>query len=174
LATLSALGFLVALAIVGGLAFSDTAFGQACAIAFVPGLSIGIGIVGNAWYSKKGLNEQLATAAQTAAYTTYHLKRSVSYVDERLGFAYENLQAGLLHGAVLEIISAKTATELSFGVAQQSIRQWESMSLAGAQAAQAVFEQDDDELRPRIRLGDSPRTPPNADENGTPGGREDG
>jgi hypothetical protein len=157
LQTLAILGGLAAVSIVGGLAFSDNAFGQACAIAIVPGLSIAIGIVGNRWYSKQGLDQQMAKATQNAVDTTLHLERSVRYVDDRLSEAQDHLENGRGYSGLIEVVRAKTATELSYGTAQQASRQWESVSASGAPAAQAVFTENDDEMRPRIREDNNPK-----------------
>jgi hypothetical protein len=147
-----------ALSIVGGLALGDSPLGKTCVIGLVPFFSIGVGIAGNHWYSKRSLDQQLASAVQNALYTTLHLKRSVLYVDDRLGSAHEHLEKSEVYEAIIEVVRAKTATELSFGTAQQSSRQWESISKTGARAAQSLFVEDDDELRPRMRLGNNPRT----------------
>lgn len=97
------------------------------------------------------------SAVQNAMYTTLNLKRSVMYVDDRLGEAREHLEDNLGLDALIEVVRAKTATELSLGTAQQSSRQWESISKSGAQAAQSLFVEDDDEWRPRIREGNNPK-----------------
>ncbi len=159
LVTLAVLGVLAALSIIGGLVFGgDTALGKACVVGFIPAFSIAIGIVATHWYSRRNLNAQLASLVQNAMYTTLHLKRSVRYVDDRLGSAIEHLENGRAVNALLEVVRAKTATELSFGTAQQSSRQWESISESGARAAHLLFVADDDELRPRIIPGNNPKT----------------
>lgn len=166
--TLGILGVLVVLtllSIVGGLVSGgDTALGKTCVVALIPAFSIAIGIAAAHWYSKRGLDQQLASVVQNATYTTLHLKRSVQYVDGRLSLAMEHLDNSRPANALLEVVRAKTATELSVGTAQQSSRQWESVSEVGAHAAQLLFVEDDGELkqltpqRPRMELGNNPKT----------------
>lgn len=158
LLVLAVLGVLTALSIIGGLVFGDTALGKTCVIGLVPTFSLVFGIVATHWYSKRGLDEELASAVQTATYTTLQLKRSVEYADDCLGAAQSLLENKRSFSALLEVVRAKTATELSLGTAQQSSRQWESISKSGAQAAQSWFVEDDDEWRPRIREGSDPKT----------------
>ena len=153
------LGVLTALSIVGGLVFGgDTALGKTCVIALIPAFSIAIGIVVQQWYSKRGLDERLASAVQNAMYTTLNLRRGVQYADDRLGAAQEHLENGEGYSALIEVVRGKTATELSLGTAQQSSREWEMISETGARAAQSLFVEDDEQWRPRIREGNDPKT----------------
>jgi len=150
--------FIVAiLSIIGALALGDTPLGKACVIGFVPASSIGVGIVGNHWYSKRKLDTELAKAVQKAMHTTLSLKKSVRYIDERLEFAFKALTNGSINWGILEVVSAKTASELFFANAQQSAQQLELISESEAQQARVVFGDDEDESRPRIALGDSPK-----------------
>lgn len=158
LVTLAMLGVLAALSIIGGLVFGDSALGKTCVIGLVPAFSIAIGVVANHWISRRGFDQQLASEVQNAMYTTLHLKRSVQYVDDRLRSAQDHLENNRRYNALIEVVRAKTATELSFGTAQQSSRQWESISASGARAAHLLFVEDDDEMRPRIIPGHNPRT----------------
>ena len=159
----SALLFLVTLvigallSIIGGLALGDTPLGKACVIGFVPAFSIGIGIVGTHLYGKRNLDTELAKAVQNALHTTSNLKKSVRYIDERLEFALKALVNGSTNWGILEVVSAKTASELSFASAQQSAMQWELISESGAQQAPVLFVEDDGESRPRIVLRDDPK-----------------
>lgn len=111
--TLIALGILTLLAIVGGVAFAGSAFGNACAIAFVPALSVAIGVVAHRWYS--GRNQDR---------TALQLQQSVRYVNDRLRIAAEHLENGQTYGAALEIVRAQTTTELSlaFGAPDTAVR----------------------------------------------------
>jgi hypothetical protein len=150
--------FIVAiLSIIGALALGDTPLGKACVIGFVPASSIGVGIVGNHWYSKRKLDTELAKAVQKAMHTTLSLKKSVRYIDERLEFAFKALTNGSINWGILEVVSAKTASELFFANAQQSAQQLELISESEVQQARVVFGEDEDESRPRIALGDSPK-----------------
>lgn len=128
LQTLAILGSLALVSVLGAVAFPGNAIGNACVVAFIPGLCIAIGILGTRWYSTQALNQQLAQAIQNAVHATLHLKRSVSYVDDRLAAAQGHMDSGNQDGALLEVVRAKTATELSLGSAEQAARQWESLS----------------------------------------------
>lgn len=150
-------GVLAVLSIAGSVAFAESAFGLLCAVGFVPGLSILIGIAGTHWYSKRDLAEQLEKTVQIARYTTLHLESSVAYVDDRLSDAYEQIAQGEFSDALLEVVRAKTASELSIGTARLSSRQWAVISPTGAQVAASYFGQDANEMRPRIKLGNNPK-----------------
>src|SRR5580693_4028351 len=150
--------FIVAiLSIIGALALGDTPLGKTCVIGFVPASSIGVGIVGNHWYSKRKLDAELAKTVQKAMHTTLSLKKSVRYIDERLEFAFKALTNGSINWGILEVVSAKTASELFFANAQQSAQQLELISESEVQQARVVFGEDEDESRPRIALGDGPK-----------------
>lgn len=140
---LAILGGLAGLSIFGALAFPGNPIGQACVIAFVPGLCITLGILGTRWYAGQELSQSHTKATQNALYATLHMKKSVRYVDERLADAQHHLESGSKEGALIEVVRAKTATELSLGTAEQSVRQWET-----------VFSSD--APLPRIIAGDGP------------------
>jgi hypothetical protein len=171
----SALLFLVMLAIIalvsiiGGLALGDTPLGKTCIVGFIPASFVGIGIVGTHLYGKRNRDAELAKAVQNATYTTLSLKDSVRYIDERLEFALKALMNNSINWGILEVVSAKTASELSFANAQQSARQWELISQSEAQRAHLLFGEDADESRPRNELGDDPniaRAGGSSDDNG--------
>lgn len=125
---LALLSGLAAASIFGALAFPLNPLGQACVIAFVPGLCITIGILGARWHIGQGLSQHLVKATQHTVSTTLQLKRSVRYVDERLSAAQQQLESGSSEGALIEVVRAKTATELSLGVADHTPRQWEPLT----------------------------------------------
>lgn len=124
---LAILGGLAAFSIVGAVAFPGTPLGQACVIAIVPGLSLAIGIAGSRWRDDQGVHSHVVNATQHAVYAAMNLKRSVRYVDERLSKAQGHLESGSKESALIEVVRAKTATELSLGAAEQAAGQWESL-----------------------------------------------
>ncbi|MBX9640446.1 MAG: hypothetical protein K2X97_12160 [Mycobacteriaceae bacterium] len=121
---LALLSGLAVVSIFGALAFPANPIGQACVIAFVPGLSIAIGIVGTRWHAGQQLDQHLWKATQNAVYTSQQLRRLVHYVDERLSAARTHLESGSDDGVRIEVVRAKTATELSLGVTSPSSHQW--------------------------------------------------
>lgn len=147
------LGGLAAVSILGALALPGNAFGQACIVAFVPGLCLTLGILGTRWYSGQALDQQLAQTIQHATEATLHLKKSVRYVDDRLATAQGHLDSGDKDGALIEVVRAKTATELSLGAAEQAARQWESLS--GMQTSPPDLAGSGHQSRPRT--GPPPR-----------------
>lgn len=122
---LALLSGLAAASIFGALAFPTNPIGQACVIAFVPGLCIAIGIFGTRWHTRQGIDQHLLEATRHAVNTTVQLQRSVRYVDERLSAAQTHLESGSEDVALIEIVRAKTATELSLGSAEMPSRRWE-------------------------------------------------
>lgn len=130
LETIAVLAGLGALSLVGAFTFAGTAIGQACVIAFTPGLCIAIGILGNRWYSRHAPDQQLARATHGAIFATLHLKRSVRYVDERLSAAQRHFENGRHDSGLTEVVRAKTATELALGTTEQPPSQRKSAQAA--------------------------------------------
>lgn len=155
--------FLTVLSIVKALnAKPDDALGKVCVIAAVPLLSLFIGVLANRLFHDLSTGETIRRDVQMAALTTYRLRSSVQYVDERLAFAIalllQNFQESAYSAyAMLELVSAKTATELAFGMAQQSASQFEMISRAGAAAAKDIFAADEGQARPKITYSDDPK-----------------
>jgi hypothetical protein len=94
---------------------------------------------------------------KNAVYAVLHLKRSVRYVDERLSVAQSHLESGNSDGALIEVVRAKTATELSLSAAEQASNRWESLSASGSRATQSAFTAGDHHGLPRIAEGSNPR-----------------
>ncbi|OBK75017.1 hypothetical protein [Mycobacterium sp. 1274761.0] len=133
--------------------------GKVCNGAAVPLLSIAIGYYGNRFFHGKSEKENLRRDVQMATYTTLHTRHSVEYVDERLKFAIAHLLVnGSADAALLELVSAKTATEIAFGMTQQSARQFELISPHGAAKAKDIFTADNPTARPKIIRGDNPKS----------------
>lgn len=142
----------------GVTAESNDALGRVCNVAAVPLLSIAIGYLISQLFHGLAEKENLRRDVQAATYTTLHLGHTVQYVDDRLEFAAGHLLAGDAYEALLYVVSAKTATENAFGLAQQSARQFELISAAGATTARDIFTVDNREARPKMKLGDNPKT----------------
>lgn len=133
---LGALGLCAILSIAGSLAL-DNALGKSCAVVFVPGFALAFGVVANRWYSGLGDDRRRRNGIQNAGHSTSDLERSVEYVDAKLAFALTEFGAERHQQAMVALIQAKTASELSFATAQES---------AGHGP------------RPRIRDGGAPKT----------------
>ncbi|AYE96951.1 hypothetical protein C0J29_21310 [Mycobacterium paragordonae] len=129
---LALLSGFAALSIFGALAFPANPIGQACVIAFVPGLCIAIGIFGTRWYAGQKIDQHLWKTMQNAVHTTQQLRRSLQYVDDRLSAARTHLDSGSDDGVLIEVVRAKTATEISVGVTESASQQWGRTLPAGA------------------------------------------
>src|SRR6185437_11627834 len=160
LLTLAMLCGAAALGVVGGLALPNSFVGHACAVVLVPGLSIALGVLANRWYTAHVTDQHSAATTRTAAHPTAQLERSVRFVDERLADAQGHLQKGDSFGALIEIVRAKTATELG----TEPSRQAESV----APREHALLNDDDDDMRPRIREGNDPKIAQGRDETTPP------
>jgi len=134
---LGALGLCLILSIAASLAL-DNVLGKSFAAVFVPGFALAFGVVANRWYSGLDGDRRSRNGVQDAGDSTSDLERSVEYVDAKLAFALTAFGTERHQQAVVALIQAKTATELSFGTAQGS-------------AGHAP--------RPRIRDGGAPKTP---------------
>ncbi len=108
---LGALGLGALLSIAGSVAL-DNALGKTCAVVFVPGFALAFGAVAHHWYRSLGQERQHAPGRAP------DLARSVEYVDTKLAFALNALGTDRQQQAVVALIQAKTATELSFGSGQ--------------------------------------------------------
>lgn len=136
---LGALGLSALASILGSLTL-DNALGAACAIVLVPGFSLAFGVVAHKWYAGLGEEHRIGKDVKNASEPTPDLERSVEYVDGKLTFALNALGTERHQQAVIALIQAKTATELSFGTAREAAPH----------------------PRPRIRDGGAPTTPRNA------------
>ncbi|MCV7227943.1 hypothetical protein [Mycolicibacterium komossense] len=126
---LGALGLCTLLSIAGSVALDD-ALGKTCAVVFVPGFALALGVVAHHWYLSLSTEDRTLKSGSSSA--PLELRRSVEYVDSKLAFALNALGTDRQQQAVIALIQAKTATELSFGPGQEPVRP---------------------SLRPRIRAG---------------------
>ena len=116
---LAALGLGTLLSIAGSLTFDDV-LGKSCAVLFVPGFALAFGVFANRWYSGLVDDRQNRNGVQDAGDSRTDLERSVEYVDAKLAFALTAFGTERHQQAVVALIQAKTATELSFGAAKES------------------------------------------------------
>jgi hypothetical protein len=121
---LGALGILTVLGIVGSVAL-DNSFGRTCAVVFVPILSVAFGAIAHRTYGGAGgeraPRKDIKKNASKTTGATADLQRSVEYVDSKLAFALNALGTERQQQAVIALIQAKTATELSFTTATESV-----------------------------------------------------
>ncbi|WP_140697921.1 hypothetical protein [Mycolicibacterium hodleri] len=111
---LGALALSVAVSAAGSLTL-DSALGVTCAVVFVPGFSLAFGVVAHRWYISLGEGRAPSTDVKDETPSTPDLHRSVEYVDGKLAFALSAFGTERHQEAVVALIQAKTATELSFG-----------------------------------------------------------
>lgn len=107
---LGALGLAALLSIIGSTALDNT-LGATCAVAFVPGFSLAFGAVAHHFF--RGPADQ---------HSAPDLERSIEYVDGKLACALNAFGTERHQQAVIALIQAKTATELFFGTAQESVQ----------------------------------------------------
>ncbi|MDF2826410.1 MAG: hypothetical protein K0R68_3818, partial [Mycobacterium sp.] len=137
------IGMLVGL--VGAIAL-DTALGLICTVVVVPVCSLTLGALGHRWYS--GLGAQRArTDTAPAQPAPSDLKRSVEYVDKKLGVALNTFGTEQHQQAVIALFQAKTAVELTLGTERDTTGYGE-MPLPA----------DEHQLRPRIRVGSTSKS----------------
>lgn len=117
---LGALALSVAVCIAGSLIL-DTALGVTCAAVLVPGFSIAFGVVAHRWFTGFSESVPQRQRMETPASSTPDLRRSVEYVDGKLALALSALGTERHQEAVVALIQAKTATELSFGPTPESV-----------------------------------------------------
>jgi hypothetical protein len=121
---LGAVGILTVLGIVGSVAL-DNSFGRTCAVVFVPVLSVAFGVIAHRTYGgaggERGPRKDIKKNASKTTGATADLQRSIEYVDSKLAFALNALGTDRQQQAVIALIQAKTATELSFTTAHESV-----------------------------------------------------
>lgn len=129
------------LGIVGAVAF-DNALGVMCTVVVVPVCAGILGAFGHRWYS--GLDEGSArrTDPRAAEPTDADLQRSVQYVERKLSLALTSFGTEHHQQAVIALLQAKTAVELTLGT-EQDLTSYADIALRA----------DDYGLRPRIRAG---------------------
>jgi hypothetical protein len=113
---LGALGLLTALSIVGSVALEDS-FGRTCAVVFVPVFAAAFGVIAHRSYGGPGGERQPRKTTRPTA----DLQRSIEYVDSKLAFALNALGTDRQQQAVIALIQAKTATELSSGTGHEPV-----------------------------------------------------
>jgi hypothetical protein len=116
---LGALGLCALLSIAGSVAL-DNGLGKTCAVVFVPGFALAFGVAAHHWYLS--LDTELPDSTADAP-PKLDPQRSIEYVDSKLAFALNALGTDRHQQAVIALIQAKTATELSFGAGQEPVRQ---------------------------------------------------
>jgi hypothetical protein len=121
---LGALGLLTVLSIVGSVAL-DSAFGRTCAVVFVPVFALAFGVIAHRSYGspggERGPRKDVQKHVPNSTSPTADLARSIEYVDSKLAFALNALGTDRQQQAVIALIQAKTATELSFGTVHDSV-----------------------------------------------------
>jgi hypothetical protein len=121
---LGALGMLTVLSIVGSVAL-DSAFGRTCAVVFVPVFSLAFGVIAHRSYGgpggERGPRKAVHKNAPNTTNPTADLARSIEYVDSKLAFALNALGTDRQQQAVIALIQAKTATELTLGTVHESV-----------------------------------------------------
>lgn len=136
------------LGIVGAVAF-DNALGVMCTVVVVPVCAGILGAFGHRWYS--GLDEGSArrTDPRAAEPTDADLQRSVQYVERKLSLALTSFGTEHHQQAVIALLQAKTAVELTLGT-EQDLTSYADIALRA----------DDYGLRPRIRAGSGATSAP--------------
>lgn len=115
---LGVLGLSALLSVVGSVILDD-ALGTACAIALVPAFSLGFGVVAHRRYGGVGEERGPGGDVQNVVHSRQDLERSIEYVDGKLAFALNGFGTERHQQAMIALIQAKTATELSLGDAQR-------------------------------------------------------
>jgi hypothetical protein len=117
---LGALALGLMLSIAGSVTLGN-ALGRTCAIVFVPAFALALGAAVHHWYLRSTAKSE-AEETPTEAPATLDLQRAVEYVDGKLAFALNALGTDRQQQAVIALIQAKTATELSFGTGEEPVR----------------------------------------------------
>ncbi|MGB3352606.1 MAG: hypothetical protein WBB00_07515 [Mycobacterium sp.] len=140
-------GLFLLLGLAGAIAL-DSSLGLLCTLVVIPVCSITLGALGHRWYSGLAAEQQSElTDTGPAEPSTSDLQRSVEYVDNKLAVALKSFGTERHQQAVIALFQAKTAVELTLGTEQDT-------STYGA----FPLPVDDQDLRPRIRVGSSSKS----------------
>ncbi len=134
-------GPLMLIGLAGSIAL-DNSVGLICTVVIVPMCSMALGALGYRWYLGVGGHRD----ADTAQPAPSDLQRSVEYVDKKLAVALNSFGTERHQQAVIALVQAKTAVELTLGSESED-------------ASYGVPLVDGDQIpRPRIRLGSSSKS----------------
>jgi hypothetical protein len=130
------------LGLVGAITLPNT-LGLISTVVVIPVCAGVLGALGHRWYSGLGVDGPTRQAAAVEP-TPSDLQRSVRYVDAKLGQALSSLGTDHHQQAVIALVQAKTAVELTLGTEQDP-----------ASYIDVPLRADDYGLRPRIKAGPS-------------------
>lgn len=134
-------GPLLLIGLVGAIVL-DTPLGLICTVVVVPVCSVALGVLGHRWYLGVGGERDTGTAEPAPS----DLQRSVEYIDKKLAVALNSFGTERHQQAVIAMVQAKTAVELTLG--------------SKSDVSYGVPSADGGQLpRPRIRLGSTSRSP---------------
>ena len=139
---------LMLLGIVGAIAFDNT-LGLMCTVVVVPVCAGILGALGHRWYSGLDTESARRTDARAAEPTDADLQRSAQYVDRKLSLALTSFGTEHHQQAVIALLQAKTAVELTLGT-EQDLTSYGDLTLRA----------DDYGLRPQIRAGSGSTSAP--------------
>ena len=139
---------LTLLGIVGAVAY-DNALGVMCTVVVVPVCAGILGAFGHRWYSALDEGSARRTDPRAAEPTETDLQRSVRYVEKKLSLALTSFGTEHHQQAVIALLQAKTAVELTLGT-EQDLTSYADIALRA----------DDYGLRPRIRAGSGSTSAP--------------
>ncbi|MDZ4270788.1 MAG: hypothetical protein U1D00_34840 [Mycobacterium sp.] len=139
---------LMLLGIVGAIALDNT-LGLMCTVVVVPVCAGILGALGHRWYSGLDTESARRTDARAAEPTDADLQRSAQYVDRKLSLALTSFGTEHHQQAVIALLQAKTAVELTLGT-EQDLTSYGDLTLRA----------DDYGLRPQIRAGSGSTSAP--------------
>jgi len=123
-----------------------TTLGLICTVVVIPVCAGILGALGHRWYLGLGIDATRHTPS--AEPTTSDLQRSVQYVDKKLAVALSSFGTDHHQQAVIALVQAKTAVELTLGTEQDPTSH-----------VDLSLRPDDYALRPRIRAGSTSALP---------------
>ena len=104
------------------------------------------------FYFRRDANQKLQRDVKNAAYGINVMLHGVHDIDSRLAAASNALNEGRHPEAHREVYSALAVIRVTVRQAYHSLREWQSLSTAGADATRKDFEQDDAQIGSRQQI----------------------
>jgi hypothetical protein len=127
-----------------GFAAKNVSLADFCQKAATPFATTLVGWLGADYYFRREANKKIEKDVNKAAYSTRAMLKGVYEVDSTLSEASNRLNEGKTAEAISALRVAVVVTRVVLRQVAQSLREWEHLSKAGAEAAKA--QSDDDEM----------------------------
>lgn len=135
--------------------YADSSFGSFSSSVGVPALGLAVGAWLTDFYYRRDSAKRTATEVKKSTYTTLSLLTGVEKIDQSLSEASDKMNEGRNESARTDVAAAIATANMSLVIANQSLREWETLSSTAVAEARRNFEADRTQIgeRQQIRRG---------------------